>query len=163
MKFSVIFWLGSDFCGFTGHLGYENSWCSYGVNRLQSMMFLYWWSKIISLTVHLYQQQINTSCTHTPHEQRYTLGDNNHLPTRRKRNNCDLLVSIRASILSSGSLPGVHPLHAAGPSTTKRRLEREIDVLLRVETDDERENGHDLTTDTERTVITIKLILYKKW
>uniref|UniRef100_A0A8W7PQG4 Uncharacterized protein n=1 Tax=Anopheles coluzzii TaxID=1518534 RepID=A0A8W7PQG4_ANOCL len=42
----------------------------------------------------------------------------------------------------------VLPLDATWTATTEGRLQREVDVLLRIQTDDERRNVHDLLADT---------------
>ncbi|KAF8363380.1 hypothetical protein PRIPAC_90303, partial [Pristionchus pacificus] len=65
-------------------------------------------------------------------------------------NNCSiLLVGVRSGVISTSSL-GISSLYAAGASTSEGRLEGEVNVLLRVETDNERRNVDDLATDAAK-------------
>lgn len=61
------------------------------------------------------------------------------------------LVSIRGT--SSFSLLGVASLYTSWAATSEGRLEREVDVLLRVQTDDEGWNIDDLATNSENKII----------
>lgn len=51
---------------------------------------------------------------------------------------------------SAGTLAQVLPLNATGAAAAERRSRREVDVLLRIQTYDERRNVHDLLTDAEK-------------
>ena len=55
-----------------------------------------------------------------------------------------ILLVIAAGVTASISLLGVLPLDAARPAATERRLETEVNVLLRIQTDDERGNVDNL-------------------
>jgi len=73
--------------------------------------------------------------------------------TTAKPNMRDFLLVILAGvvILALGSL-GLLPLYAAGAATAKGRGESEVDVLLRVETDDKRRDVDDLLADADVTL-----------
>ena len=60
-----------------------------------------------------------------------------------------LLSVIATFLLSLRSLRFLPP-HTAGTPATKRRREREVDVLLRVETDDEGWDVDDLLADARK-------------
>jgi len=62
-----------------------------------------------------------------------------------------LILSIITSILLLSRLGLLSP-NTAGTSTTEWRAEGEVDVLLRVQTDDERRNIDDLLADTNVTL-----------
>lgn len=62
-----------------------------------------------------------------------------------------LVLLLSVTVTALGGL-GTLALHTAGTATTVGRLEREVDVLLGVETDDERRNVDDLLADTDVTL-----------
>ena len=59
-----------------------------------------------------------------------------------------LLVLLVATLLLLGSGGSTLALDTAGAATAERRGQGEVDVLLRVEADDERGNVDDLLADT---------------
>jgi len=63
-----------------------------------------------------------------------------------------LFVLVAAALLLLGSSSGALALDTTGASTTKGRREGEVDVFLRVESDNERGYVDDLTTDTDVTL-----------
>lgn len=59
-----------------------------------------------------------------------------------------IFLLLLGSAAAARALLHVLPLDASRTATAEGRLEREVDVLLRVQTDDERRNVHDLLADT---------------
>lgn len=59
-----------------------------------------------------------------------------------------LLLLVSLGVTASGG-GGTLPLNTAGTATTVRRVERKVDVLLRVETNNERGDVDDLLADTD--------------
>lgn len=75
-----------------------------------------------------------------------------------------IIILLLGGVLLVVSLLHVLPADTSGLATSEGRADREVDVLLGVQSDDERRDVHDLLADTaEETRIRITLVNSNAW